>query len=41
MIELTSEEECRHYKAEYCFIYKNSFSKDKDNKDNKEYKEKK
>ena len=40
MIELTSEEEHRHYKAEYHFICKNSFSKDKDNKDNKEYKEK-
>ena len=38
MIELTPEEEYKHYTEKYCFICKKSFSKD--DKGNKDYKEK-
>ena len=40
MIELTSEEQYRHYNAKYCYICQKTFSKDNEDKDNKEYKEK-
>ena len=40
MIELTSEEQYRHYNPKYCYICQKMFSKDNEDKDNKEYKEK-